>query len=534
MNARKIWLVVVLVLVLGIGGGTAAALLIDTDDDTTSSAGGGTSSSDPSPDVTPSGPPSSTGGDPGPVNVPEGLGQFYDQTLDWTSCDDENECAALTVPVDYGDPTGETVDLKLERRPATDQAAKVGSLVVNPGGPGAPGTALVKPPIYAFGDPILERYDVVAFDPRGTGESDPIDCVSDADLDTFLAEDPSPDDAAEGEALVQEQDDFFAGCVDSSDALIGHVSTVEAARDMDVLRGALREEKLAYLGFSYGTTLGGVYAELFAKNVGRFVLDGATDPTLDFRENSLSQARGFQTALDAYVDDCIDGGDCFLGDSRDEALGAITDLLDSIDASPLSTSSDRDLTVGNAVYGIITPLYSKENWPLLDQGLEEALDGNGDTLLLLSDFYASRNTSGGYDDNSLEANLAINCLDDPTTLEPADIPAEYPAFEEASPTFGRIFAWFLIGCHGIQVEASEPTPTITGKGADPILVLGTTRDPATPYEEAVALASQLDSGVLISRDGDGHTAYNKGNSCVDDAVEGYLLDGTVPEDGLEC
>lgn len=524
---RRIWLVVVLVLVLGIGGGTAAALLIDTDDDSSTSSTGGSTPSSPAA-------PSSSADAGAPVNVPKGLEQYYEQTLDWASCDDGNECATLTVPIDYADPTGETVDLNLERAPATDQANKVGSLVVNPGGPGAPGTSLVKKPIYAFGDPLLERYDIVAFDPRGTGASDPVDCVSDSDLDAYLAQDPDPDDAAEGEALVQEQDDFFAGCVASSDSLIGHVSTVEAARDMDVLRGALREEKLAYLGFSYGTTLGGVYAELFADNVGRFVLDGATDPTLDFRENSLSQAKGFQTALDAYVADCIDQGDCFLGDTQDEALGTITDLLASIEETPLPTSSDRDLEIGNAVYGVITPLYGKDNWPILDDALEEALAGTGDTLLYLSDFYASRDAGGGYSDNSLEANLAINCLDDPTTLEPADIPAEYPAFEAASPTFGKIFAWFLVGCHGIQVEASEPTPTIRGAGADPILVLGTTRDPATPYEEAVALADQLESGVLISRDGDGHTAYNKGNACVDDAVEGYLLDGTVPDDGLEC
>ena len=534
MNKRISGLVVALVLVLGIGGGTAAALLVDTDGATSSATSGSADSSatpgDPG-TTTPSAPGESPGGSVGVV--PKGLEQYYAQSLEWASCG-SNECSTLTVPIDYQDPGGPTVDLNLERVPATDQADRVGSLVVNPGGPGAPGTSLLTDPTFAFGAPLLARYDIVAFDPRGTGESDPIDCVSDSQLDGFLAQDPSPDDAAEGEQLVREQDDFFAGCVASSDELIGHVSTVEAARDMDVLRGALREKKLAYLGFSYGTTLGGVYAQLFAKNVGRFVLDGATDPTLDFRESALSQARGFQTALDAYVADCIAKGDCFLGDTPAEALGAITGLLDSIDATPLPTSSGRDLQIGNAIYGVITPLYSKDNWSYLDQALQEALDGTGDTLLLLSDFYASRNASGGYDDNSLEANLAINCLDDPSSLEAADIPAEYPAFEEASPTFGKTFAWFLVGCHGIEVKASEPSPTIRGKGADPILVLGTTRDPATPYEEAVALASQLDSGVLISRDGDGHTAYNKGNACIDGAVEGYLLEGIVPQDGLEC
>ncbi len=519
------WIVaVVAVIALGVGGGATAALMFVGDDNAQPSPTTSRTSAPEAPRPAPDGE---------PTNVPEGLESFYEQVPAWEICG-SNECARITVPVDYAEPDGETIELNLERTVATDQANRVGSLVVNPGGPGAPGTSLVDDPTFAFGAPLLARLDIVAFDPRGTGESAPIDCISDTELDTFLAQDPAPDDNAEAEAFAEDQERFFAGCVASSDSLIGHVSTVEAARDMDVLRGVLREEKLAYLGFSYGTTLGGVYAELFPANVGRFVLDGATDPTLDSRANSLSQARGFQTALDAYVDDCIAGDDCFLGATRQEGLTTISDLLDDIEASPLPTSSARELQIGNAFYGVVTPLYSRDNWPFLDQALEEALAGTGDTLLLLADFYASRNAAGGYDDNSLEAFVSINCLDDPTAYEPEDIPAEYDAFDKASPTFGRVFAWGLVGCRGIQVEASEPTPTITAEGADPILVLGTTRDPATPYEEAVALASQLASGVLVSRDGDGHTAYNKGNACIDDAVEGYLLEGIVPQDGLEC
>ena len=264
------------------------------------------------------------------------------------------------------------------------------------------------------------------------------------------------------------------------------------------------------------------------------MLDGATDPTLDFRDNALSQAAGFQTALDAYVDNCVDEGDCFLGADRAAGLARIDQLLDDIDASPLPTNGDRELTVGNAFYGLVTPLYSRDSWSYLDQGLQEAIDGRGDTLLQLSDLYGSRNRSGGYDDNSLEAILAINCLDDPESIEAADVPAEYPAFEKASPTFGRLFAWGLTGCHGIKVKAAEKPPVIKAEGAAPIVVVGTTRDPATPYEEAVALADQLDSGVLLTRDGDGHTGYNKGNDCIDEAVEGYLLDGDVPADQTTC
>jgi pimeloyl-ACP methyl ester carboxylesterase len=527
MSKRMIWIVaVVAVLALGLGGGATAALIF-----TEESSAPAPEPPAPEPEVPESSAPTEPPADP--VNVPAGLERFYEQVPAWQACGD-NECATLTVPVDYAEPDGATIDLNLERVPAADQAQRVGSLLVNPGGPGAPGTSLVEAPGFVFGEPLLQRMDIVAFDPRGTGESAPIDCIPDPELDEYLAQDPTPDDAAEAEAFVAEQRQFFAGCVSSSGELIGHVSTVEAARDMDVMRGALREEQLSYLGFSYGTTLGGVYAELFPANVGRFVLDGATDPTLDFREGSLSQARGFQTALNAYVDNCIDVGDCFLGSTRQEGLDTISGLLDEIEAEPLPTADERDLQIGNAFYGVVTPLYGRSNWPLLDRALEDALAGSGDVLLQLADIYSSRNADGGFGDNSLEAFVSIGCLDDPSAVPVEEVPDEFAAFDEASPTFGRVFAWGMASCLGIQVEAAEPSPTVAAEGAAPILVLGTTRDPATPYEEAVALAEQLDSGVLVSRDGDGHTAYMKDNTCIDTAVEDYLLEGVVPEDGLEC
>jgi hypothetical protein len=233
------------------------------------------------------------------------------------------------------------------------------------------------------------------------------------------------------------------------------------------------------------------------------------------------------------VQNCIDQGDCFLGDTLQEGLDTITSLLDDIEAQPLPTDQDRDLEIGNAVYGIITPLYNKDYWTYLDKGLKEAMDGDGSTLLFLSDAYSSRQDDH-YTDNSLEALGVINCLDDPTSYPPSEVPSHYGEFEKASPTFGRIFAWFLIACDGDPVKSSEPPIKIDAPGAAPIVVIATTRDPATPYKEGVAMAKALDSGVLISRDGDGHTGYNQGNACVDDAVHAYLLDGTVPEDGLSC
>ncbi len=300
-----------------------------------------------------------------------------------------------------------------------------------------------------------------------------------------------------------------------------------------MIRAALGQTTLTYAGFSYGTKLGATYAELFPEKVGRLVLDGAVDVSLPSRELSLAQAGGFETALRSYVGDCVEGGDCFLGETLDEGVQTISDLMDDIEDQPLPTQLGRDLAVGNAFYGLIAPLYSRETWNLLDQGLSQALDGNGSTLLLLSDFYASRE-GDTYTDNSAEAILAINCLDDPYAIDPSQVPAQYADFERASPTFGRVFAWGLVGCRGIEVQSSEAPLEIRGEGAAPIVVTGTTRDPATPYRWAVALAQQLESGVLITRDGDGHTAYNAGNECVDAAIEAYLIEGTVPEDGLEC
>ena len=329
-------------------------------------------------------------------------------------------------------------------------------------------------------------------------------------------------------------EEFGRGCAALSGDLAAHVTTIEAARDMDVLRAALGESELDYFGASYGTKLGATYADLFPDRVGQLVLDGAVDVSISSRDLNLEQAGGFETALRAYVGSCVEEtDDCFLGDSVDDGLARIKGLLDDVDAQPLETGTDRPLEVGNAFYGVILPLYNRDYWPILDQALEAGFAGDGSVLLQLSDAYHSRGRNG-FTDNSSEANHAINCLDDPFAIKPREVPANVADFEQASPTFGRVFAWSMTRCGGIQVESSEPARDIRAAGAAPIVVVGTTRDPATPYEWAVKLADQLESGVLISRDGDGHTGYNSGNDCVDEAVEDYLIDGTVPEDGLSC
>lgn len=512
---RAVALVAVLALVLT-SAITAFVAVVATDD-------GGSAPSDvptttPKPDATE--PPS-----------PD-LAAFYSQQLSWSGCGDFL-CAELTVPLDYADPDGETIAIAVLKVPAADPGDRIGSLVVNPGGPGAPGTDYAASASDVFREPILDVYDIVGFDPRGTGSSATVDCLTDEQLDQYVAEDPDPDTAGEAARYMGFVDEFGRGCAERSGDLAAHVTTIEAARDMDVLRAALGESRLDYFGASYGTKLGATYADLFPDRVGRLVLDGAVDLSISSRDLSLGQAAGFETALRAYVQHCVDEGDCFLGDSLEAGLQRITDFLAEVDAQPLDTDSDRQLQVGNAFYGIVLPLYSRDYWAYLDQALQLGFDGDGSVLLQFSDLYNSRGADG-YTDNSSEAIYAINCLDDPYAITAAEVPANFADFEEASPTFGRVFAWGLTSCGGMRVESTEPARDIRAAGAAPIVVVGTTRDPATPYEWAVSLADQLESGVLVSRDGDGHTGYNSGNACVDEAVEDYLVDGTVPEDGLSC
>jgi len=521
-TVRAVASLVALLLILSVAG---VAIVLLTDDDEGSNPAG--------PLATPTDTPTP---DPGSSEPPKpDLEQFYAQQLEWEPCRSGFLCTTLTVPVDYTDPGGQTIEIAVLKDSADDPGARVGSLVVNPGGPGAPGTSYAENSSFAFRDVLRERFDIVGFDPRGTGESDPVDCLSDEELDEFLAADPDPDDTAEADALETDLADFHQGCVDNSDDLVGHVTTIEAARDMDVLRAALGESKMLYFGASYGTKLGATYADLFPDKVGRLILDGAVDLSIPSRQLSLEQAGGFETALRAYVENCVEGTDsCFLGETVDEGLDRIRTFIDDVETEPLSTDLGRELQVGNAFYGIVAPLYNRDYWSILSQGLQTAFDGDGTLLLRLADLYASRDEDGSYSDNSAEAIYAINCIDDPYSIPPEDVPAQIPDFEESSPTFGRVFAWGLVGCRGIQVESSEKPRTVRAAGAAPIVVIGTTRDPATPYQWAVNLAEQLESGVLVSRDGDGHTGYNSGNDCVDEAVEAYLIEGTVPEDGLSC
>jgi pimeloyl-ACP methyl ester carboxylesterase len=519
--------VLVGVLVFAVAAAGFAGWRAITADDSTPASTPTADATTPAPTTSPSASPTAAM----PATDPR-LAAFYHQKLDWKSCG-RDECALLSVPLDYADPTGRTIKLAVLEVPAQDKAARIGALVVNPGGPGGSGVDYAAAGSLQFGEPLSRVYDIVGFDPRGVGQSDPLKCVGTKQLDALVAFDPDPDTKAERTGMDRLIRSFGQGCLDHSGALVRHMSTVEAARDMDILRAALGERRLDYLGASYGTFLGATYANLFPRHVGRFVLDGAIDPSLSNEQMSLAQAHGFETALRAYVQDCVDRGGCFLGDSVDAGIRRIQSFLLQVEKQPLPTGEDRDLTEGLAMLGIWMPLYVKQYWPQLTAGLKQAFGGRGTVLLGLADTYTSRGPSG-YTDNSLEALYAVNCLDHDDYIPTSQVPAHFAEFEKASPTFGRAFAFSLSTCADWPARSGQHTVALHAAGSPPIVVIGTTRDPATPLAWAQALARQLDSGRLITRDGDGHTAFQRGNSCVDRAVESWLIDGRVPARNLKC
>ena len=469
----------------------------------------------------------------------EGLDTFYEQRLEWERCSG-GQCAQLEVPQSYEEPEGETIRIEVLRVPARKQSQRLGALVVNPGGPGGSGVDYARAADFIVGSGVRQRYDVVGFDPRGVGRSAPIDCLSDTELDAFLGFDPTPDDADEQQKFADNAKAFAQKCGANAGPLLGHVSTVDAAKDMDVLRVALGEQKLHYLGKSYGTYLGATYADLFPQLVGRFVLDGVVAPDLTSQEVNLGQAKGFETATRAWAQFCIDKGSCPLGDSVDEVMAGIRDFLRRVDDQPLSETGDRAvtrLTEGWASTGIAAAMYDQGMWDTLVEAMREALKGNGTELMGLANGYADREPGGGYRGNIMEVIYAVNCLDKPESDDVTAHAAAAEASTQEAPTWGPFLTWSSLPCGSWPVgspRSEEPPAKVTAEGAAPIVVVGTTRDPATPYEWSVRLHDQLATSSLITYDGDGHTAYMRSNRCVDGPIDTFYLKGTVPKDGLTC
>lgn len=453
------------------------------------------------------------------------LARFYDQQLAWTDCDGF-ECASLEVPVDYADPAGPTLEIAVLRSPATGDAR--GSLVVNPGGPGSSGVEYARATSAIVTDPVREAFDIVGFDPRGVGQSAAVDCADDAEFDALIEIDGTPDEPSEVTAL--ERASALVECTAPVEGLLDHMSTADAARDLDVLRTALGQERLDYLGVSYGTHLGATYAALFPERVGRFVLDGPLPADLDAEALTLGQAQGFEDSLRRFVEYCAAEGDCPLGDdpNPEPGLERLRAILDELDASPAPTSDpDRPLTEAAATYAILMSLYRVGDRPLLKDALASLASGDGTPLQRLLDERVGRESDGTYRDNSFDAFYAVSCRD---RAAPVDINASVARLSEAAPFLGEYLAWGNLPCASTQATAG-PAPS---GPIPPVLVVATTHDPATPFAWAELLVSQLGDAVLLVREGDGHTGYREGSTCTDEAVDAFLLEGALPEPGTVC
>ena len=461
------------------------------------------------------------------------LARFYDQVLEWTTCGSE-QCAEATVPLDWAEPEGDTVTVALRRVPASGDAP-IGSLLVNPGGPGRSAIDAIGFFRQVVSREVLAAYDLVAFDPRGVQHSSPVTCVDPEELDEITAWVPDwSTDEGIAEAAAR-SGEIGEACLERTGPLVAHVDTVSAARDMDVLRAVLGDEALTYLGYSYGTELGSAYAALYPERVGRLVLDGAVDPTLDSGEVAAGQAAGFEGALRAYVADCQAGPACPLDGDVDAGLAQIGRMFDRIRANPLPTGTDREVTVALAFSGVAATLYSQASWKVLTRALTAAIDeGDGSVLLELADSYYGRQEDGTYTSNQNEAFTAILCLDDRPSADPDDMRADAAAVAEVAPTVGEFFAYGGASCAQWPVPSAPSPESYDAPGAAPILVIGTTNDPATPYAWAEQLADLLSSGVLLTYEGEGHTAYGRSNRCIKDAVDTYLLTGEPPADGTRC
>ncbi|GAA2530100.1 alpha/beta fold hydrolase [Streptomyces levis] len=450
--------------------------------------------------------------------------------------DGEWQCATMKAPLDWDEPKGDTIGLELIRVRTTGSASeRIGSLLFNFGGPGGSGVKTLPAFAEDYGT-LRTRYDLVSFDPRGVGRSKPVICENDQQLDAYFQQDATPDDAAERTVLLDNTKEFNDACENNSEQMLPNVRTTDAARDLDLMRQVLGDEKLHYFGFSYGTELGGVYAHLFPRKVGRAVFDAVVDPTQNAEQGSLGQAEGFQLALDNFAEDCVSKTEeCPVGDSAQDVKDRIARLLRDLDRKPIPGVFPRELTQTAATNGIVQALYSQDFWEYLTEGLQQAYEGDGSTLMLLSDSMNGRSENGEYD-NSAAAHTAISCADSKPRYDAAYVERILPEFRAASPLFGDYLAWGMIGCTDWAVPGAADHPDVSAPGAPPILVIGNTGDPATPYEGARAMVNALGEGVGVELTyrGQGHGAYDSKNKCVQDAVHGYLLDGKVPQARTVC
>ena len=455
------------------------------------------------------------------------------ETLTWRSCGTRLECTTLTVPKDYANPALGTITLALNRVPARGQ--KKGSLVVNPGGPGVAGLDYAAYLASALPASVNAMYDIVGFDTRGAGESAPVTCITGKQTTRWLRADPTPDTRAEQLAYVKLAAEISAGCLKRSPQIAPYVSSDATVQDLDSIRVALGEEKLNWLGFSYGTYLGALYAEKFPNRVGKMVLDGAVDPALDAMQISQGQSDGFQRALRNFSQDCITKANCPSTKSSRQVLAGINRLLTRLDSVPIATRGPLPLNEAQATTALFSAMYTPDRWPTLRQALSAAARGDGTSLQRMAESASDQTGPNSYATNMASAFYAISCLDVPATprlIGLRDLASEW-ARTAPVPAMARAMSWGNAPCsywfsHGLPRSPVQSTTTA------PILIIGTTGDPATPYSWAQELNRQLTTSSLLTFRGQGHTATANGNNCIDSSVADYLTTGAMPPQGKTC
>jgi pimeloyl-ACP methyl ester carboxylesterase len=458
---------------------------------------------------------------------------FIVNPIVWTACDGstntEVECGNIEVPFDYADPEQGSFVLYVKKHNAASPADRIGSMMVNPGGPGFGGSSLADDAQYYFSQDLIDRFDIIAWDPRGTGESTPaVDCVD--TFDEYFGLDSPPDTPEEKQALIDASQAFNDKCAENSGTILPYISTQASAQDINSLRLALGEEKVSFFGFSYGSELGTTWATMFPETVRAIVVDGAVDPNASSTEEGMNQAKGFEGQLATFLKQCSEKTTCAFHNGG-KAEAAFDQLVLDIDATPLEVSKDRTpVTQGVLFTAVAQAMYSDYYWPQLSEALSEAQNGDGKGILQLYDDYYQRKDDGTYG-NELEAFLAISCLDDPGATSTKEVDSHIEEFIAAAPRLGGNFAYGYSCALWPVKQASKVT--ITGKGAGPIVVVGTTGDPATPLDSTRKMALSLEQGILIVVDANQHTGYGA-NSCVVKAVDDYLIKLVVPANETTC
>jgi pimeloyl-ACP methyl ester carboxylesterase len=445
------------------------------------------------------------------------------------------ECGMLSVPVDYSRPDGDVAQIAMIRFKAT--GAKIGSLIVNPGGPGESGVEAAASMAPTLPRSVRQQFDLVGFDPRGVGNSIPAAwCNSDADNDRLRA-DPTVEYTPQGVAHIEKENQEFAQrCLDKmGKEFLADLGTVNVAKDLDAIRTGLGDDKLTYLGYSYGTRIGSAYAEAYPDKVRAMILDGAVDPNADQIEEEIRQSAAFQKAFDNYAADCASAPDCPLGTDPAKAVDVYHSLVNPLVQKPAKTKDPRGLIYSDAIVGTILPLYSPSLWRHLTQALSELKGGKGDTMLAMADIYMGRDAQGHYN-NSTDVRVAVNCVDKQPITDRAKVVEEDRRTRLAAPfmSYGEFTGLAPMDtCSFWPVPATSNQHQIKVNGLPPILVVSTTNDPATPYQAGVDLAEQL-GGTVLTFEGTQHTVVFQGNTCIDDIGARYLVDVTVPPPNTRC